>query len=118
MAGGDFYERGIKMDEVKSVRVRPTIVDVEYACDKIAPDEYLYLRINSAQRYLNDILQSLGYLSYETVCRILEIKPDPDLIDALEVLRYDPEKELGIYMEDDYKFNMWKVTLTYKEKKK
>lgn len=106
------------MDEVKSIRVRPTIVDVDYAYDKIAPNEYLYLRINSAQRYLNDMLQSLGYLSYETVCKVLEIKPDPDLIDALEVLRYDPEKELDIYMVDDFKLNAWNVTLTYKEKKK
>ena len=106
------------MDEVKSIRVRPTIVDVDYAYDTIAPNEYLYLRINSAQRYLNDMLQSFGYLSYETVCRVLEIKPDPDLIDALEVLRYDPEKELDIYMVDDFKLNRWNITLIYKEKKK
>lgn len=106
------------MDEVKSIRVRPTIVDLTYYVDKTAPSEYLYLRINSAYKYLNDILKSYGFLSYETVCRVLEIKPDPDMIDALEVLRYDPEKELDIYMVDDFKLNRWNVTLTYKEKKK
>lgn len=65
-------------------------------------NEYNKLFLKSSFNFLNDILKTVGYVSWEKICDTLGIKCDPEDIESTSVIRGKyVEKIVPLYSEPD-----------------
>lgn len=65
-------------------------------------NEYNGMFLRSSFNYLNDILKTVGYVSWEKICNVLGIKCDPEDIETTNVIRGKyVEKIAPLYSEPD-----------------
>lgn len=61
-----------------------------------APDlsnkEYFDMELRACEKYLNDVLETKCWLTWENICSVLHITTVPEEIEKTEVLRYTGKK--------------------------
>lgn len=80
-------------------------------------NEYNKLFLKGSFNFLNDILKTVGYVSWEKICDTLGIKCDPEDIESTSVIRGKyVEKIVPLYSEPDENGTIKiRITLEYRK---
>ena len=78
--------------------------------------EHYKMKNAAEERWLNDIIESKGYLTLEKLSEVLNAYITPDEIDDTKVLRYEPGKILRVKRRR-VDTNVYKISFTYEEEK-
>lgn len=75
-------------------------IEMEKITDKkvftCAPDlsnkKYFDMELKACEKYLNNVLETKGWLTWESICNVMHVTTTPEEIEKTEVLRYRGEK--------------------------
>lgn len=79
-----------------------TIFDVKFGFREDAPHrEYFKAMISADINYINNIVEAEGFVSYERICSVMGVYPDPELIGKIGVYYYREGMVLDILWTEE-----------------